>query len=878
MRIHSLTIDNVRAIEHLKIEQLPQSGVVIIHGDNEQGKSTLMDALNAVLNSKHSSNAKDIRALAPVDRDASPEVSAHLTIGPVEFTITKRWRGGKRAELTVLSPTRSNHTGGDAEEKLEQIKNDYLDTTLLETLFLRQDDLGDAVKAAGIPSLEHALNAGTGDEVIDTSEDDALMAAVEREYQRFYTATGVEKKSFSAVRKDWEKAAEVVESARKKVSDLSAHVDQVERIEAAKSSDEKDLPAAVSDRDQAMAELNAAQQLVLTASGKDEARDRAQSELDAAQKAVADRDELQQELVEAQNAVGEKKKALDTAQRKAEEEKKRIAELTAELDNAKNRRDKTTVAAKEARRTAQLVADSATLVELQRLVEQLDEIDENLSATRATLAGLTVTDDDVAKANQAAQALEVARGIRDLAVSRLELSAASDTDITVDGEPVAIGGNTTRVDLHDGLELTIGQVTATYHAGDGTESDPDADVRRAEQELTDVLDASGCETLDDLRAARDEAAETRATLDALTTRRADLLGGRDAEEVRARAVHLAAQFSDIELPETTLEEARDLVAEAEQKVEAADAAVRSAEAALKPWNAGEADRQLVRAAADHDNAQARALEISEKLDRQQDRVSSEDLAAAVAEAEAKLAQATEARDAAHAALAEADPEGKKICAEAAAARVNSLESRIHNADIELAGLRSYIEQAAGAAEDLEIAVSEEGALRRQLAGLERQANAAARLRDVLRRHRDVARARYAQPFVDELTRLARTVFGPDVHFELSQDLKITERTVAGATVPLGALSGGAKEQLAILTRFAIASLVARENDGTASPVPVVIDDALGSTDPQRLQRIGQLFTQIGGYAQVIVLTCFPQRYDWVQSEKVFAMNQLKQGR
>ena len=47
---------------------------------------------------------------------------------------------------------------------------------------------------------------------------------------------------------------------------------------------------------------------------------------------------------------------------------------------------------------------------------------------------------------------------------------------------------------------------------------------------------------------------------------------------------------------------------------------------------------------------------------------------------------------------------------------------------------------------------------------------------------------------------------------------------------LANLSGGAKEQLAILTRFAIAELVAESSAQGA--VPVFIDDALGSTDPE----------------------------------------------
>ena len=39
MRIHDLVIDNFRAIEHLELHDLPDTGVIVIHGDNERPES-----------------------------------------------------------------------------------------------------------------------------------------------------------------------------------------------------------------------------------------------------------------------------------------------------------------------------------------------------------------------------------------------------------------------------------------------------------------------------------------------------------------------------------------------------------------------------------------------------------------------------------------------------------------------------------------------------------------------------------------------------------------------------------------------------------------------------------------------------------------------
>ncbi|PQM48578.1 hypothetical protein C1Y40_01201 [Mycobacterium talmoniae] len=126
------------------------------------------------------------------------------------------------------------------------------------------------------------------------------------------------------------------------------------------------------------------------------------------------------------------------------------------------------------------------------------------------------------------------------------------------------------------------------------------------------------------------------------------------------------------------------------------------------------------------------------------------------------------------------------------------------------------------------------------------------------RHRDTTRLRYVAPFRAEIERLGRPVFGPSFEVEVDSDLRICSRTLEGRTVPYDSLSGGAKEQLGILARLAGAALVAKEDT-----VPVLIDDALGFTDPGRLASMGEVFDMVGAHGQVIVLTCTPARYQSV---------------
>jgi hypothetical protein len=137
-----------------------------------------------------------------------------------------------------------------------------------------------------------------------------------------------------------------------------------------------------------------------------------------------------------------------------------------------------------------------------------------------------------------------------------------------------------------------------------------------------------------------------------------------------------------------------------------------------------------------------------------------------------------------------------------------------------------------------------------------RARAVRLLRAVMVRHRDTTRLRYVEPFRAELQRLGHPVFGPTFEVDIDTDLCILNRTLDGCTVPYESLSGGAKEQLGVLARLAGAALVAKED-----AVPILIDDALGFTDPERLVKMAEVFDTLGADGQVIVLTCTPARYD-----------------
>jgi DNA repair exonuclease SbcCD ATPase subunit len=140
----------------------------------------------------------------------------------------------------------------------------------------------------------------------------------------------------------------------------------------------------------------------------------------------------------------------------------------------------------------------------------------------------------------------------------------------------------------------------------------------------------------------------------------------------------------------------------------------------------------------------------------------------------------------------------------------------------------------------------------------RRANAAKCLFDTMCEERDKANRAYVAPLKDKIERLGRLVFDPSFQVTIDDDLKITSRTVSGVTVPFDSLSGGTKEQLSLIYRLSCSMVVAKDG-GT----PVILDDALGYTDTERLKLMGAVLAVAAKQCQIVIFTCVPERYAFI---------------
>ena len=870
MRIHEIIIDNFRAIEHLELRDIPDQGVIVIHGDNEQGKSSILEAIKTVLNSKHRTTSKTIKAIQPVDRDVPISITLEATVGTVRFRIHKRFLKSTAAELQVIEPRPSNHRGLEAEAALAEILESHLDTSLLDALFMKQGEVEAGISAVGIPTLTSALNAQNGN-TEDATEDTALMEAVEKEYLKFYTNSGKANTRFLQFSKQVETLRADLDEANAEVAKLSSHVDRVKRLEIDRDQATAQLPKAEEELAGRKAELEEAQKVKAQATEILAQFSRAEEQLEQATGAQKRRKELRNKLELAQTEVEKAEAGQENLAQEASREAEEFLALSEKFEAARAAETLAVEKVKAARQSVAGIKNRDRKEHLTVMLGELDRIGQRLYELRSVQhSSVRVSQRDIDALQKAITEVDIQRTLVEAQQGSITLSASTPTDIQLGDDTVSATDAGTTVALDRELTVVVGDVTLVINPGK-TAAESRTDFESAEAALAELLDRLDVSDLDQLRERFTAQEQRDADIAELVREQQRMSGGAETTVLRAELEGLHVP-EDLD-PSISVDDAQTQLNEAEESRELAAEAHKHANAALDGLRSRPADKALTVF-----NAQLAALQrnlssAQVELDRAVAETSDDEVDAAVQRCAEALAGVRVQKQEIEQVLAKTNPDMAQRLCDAAEANVRSYKTAVSDATTELVRLEGLIGVAAGAKERLDKVKSALTAAENRFESEQRRAHAARRLFDLMVFYRDESRKRYAAPFADKLSRLAASVFGESADFDLDDELKISSRSIGPRTVDLANLSGGAKEQLAILTRFAIAELVAESSAQGA--VPVFIDDALGSTDPERLTRISTLFSDAGKDSQVFVLTCVPDRYNYVEVTQKHSIESLK---
>ena len=99
MKIQKVTLRNYRRHEQLEVSFAADR--TLIHGPNEIGKSSLIEAIHRCLFYRHKSRAAGLLERMQPRTGGDPEVTIEFATGGVQYTLQKKFRGptGSRAVL-----------------------------------------------------------------------------------------------------------------------------------------------------------------------------------------------------------------------------------------------------------------------------------------------------------------------------------------------------------------------------------------------------------------------------------------------------------------------------------------------------------------------------------------------------------------------------------------------------------------------------------------------------------------------------------------------------------------------------------------------------------------------------------------------------------
>lgn len=880
MRINRIRIANYKGVTASEVV-FDETGVTIVEGDNEAGKSSLLEALDFLLEYKSDSRHRRVVAAQPVGLDVGPEAEAELTVGGTRLTIRKRWIKSHETNLVIHGSPDQQLTGLEAHNRFRDILDQHLDQDLFAALRLAQ---GTELAQAGLANrtLSGALDAAVGKDVAGERED-SLWDAITAERSKYWTATGNSST-------DRRKLAESLESARADLAGLTEQSNQLED-DVEEMSRLKALIAELNERaDDHRTRVQEFQNdvdriLVIRQALRDGENELklTDGQLVLAQDRVNRRQQLEESLAERQGQLGTAQSAVTASDTAVTELATREIELTTARDDA----GVALAAAQDVHKAAaddrNLTRDLIDLELLEERLTKLDDAQQRLIKAEQGIDQAKIDTDLLIDIEHAHEQFLIANASAAEYAVALSIEALNNIEVTgthLDGTLEA--GSVTEVVTGDPVELTIpGQLRINLHPGAGA-GDTQHQKATASEKLRRLFEQAG---VADVAAARTAETDRQAAISAAQERSVEIKGLlRDLtqESLAAKVERLgdstrAAQDArpvnrllpaDLDAAEESLTVAADLVGQAEATLEAATSALNE----LRELKSAAAIKQSQKDA----NLQQAKRELGsavEALDEARKECPDEELTANLQTIKDQAAKAQEVVDAANARLAELNAESTEELFNNAAAALERTKGELRAADSDYTQLS--ISLRLRGEEGIAGAIDEAARLVEQLANehsrLEAKAEAAMLLHATFERHRALARERYAAPLRQEVERLGRLVFGEDVGIELDDDLRITSRHLDNKTIPFDQLSVGAQEQLGLLARLACASLVGVDDNEGA---PVILDDALGWTDPERVERMGAAINATGRQAQVIILTCTPKRYAAVGNATVVRLHNV----
>jgi DNA repair exonuclease SbcCD ATPase subunit len=865
MRLLRLRLANYRGIDESEVQFGP-NGLTIVEGPNETGKTSLSESIGLLFDYLDSSKHRSVDAVRPAHHDAGPEIELEAESGPYCFTYFKRFYKKPETTLTIKSPNPENHTGREAHERAQKILSETIDIDLWKALCIQQGEATQQANLSRQTSLSAALDIAAGGHQADPKEE-SLFDKVKEEYGRYFTERGSEKKELQEAQKaQAESETEVVsleKQIRKLEKDIIRAADLGLELERLKKQ-EHDLRGDLSDYMKSLDEIKSLETVLETARLKLES---AQKSEQTAKRDKAVRQDLMEAVSKAQKAhteLEESSKSSTASVKKSETDRKK-AQSDSLATEAQRKAAESLLNLRRA--DIDYFNNKLHLEQLKERKERIDRAREEAALSEEVLVKNSVDEAIMQTILKAERSLITAQAMLETGAPNVLLRGLTDLDFKIDDEHTTIAKDEERsLSVSDRVRVTIpGSLQMDLTAGSSS-SDLLKKVNEAKQKLGALCNNAGVSNTDEARQSFEARREAQQSIARRKEIEKENLRDLTYEELERKVIGLGKGVP-------AYPTARVLKPDLPPNPKSAKEELRSAEAGLERANAAweEARAELDSARKVRDTLRERYQKVRVELDLKADELqrAKDELSRSRGNAsddylESEHLKCTKAArkeednvKSAEANLCGKEPDRIRILAETAKGSLQTAEKKRAAAQQENTEVRTRLKVFGeeGLHEKLHTAQSHLNYIRQENKAMIRRASAAKLLYVTMTEERDKARRAYVAPLKEKIERLGRLVFNDSFEVEVTENLSIDSRTMDGCNVPFDSLSGGTKEQISLISRLACAMTVSK--DGGAA---LILDDALGYTDPERLKLMGAVLAKAGQECQIIILTCVPDRY------------------
>lgn len=872
MKIRAIELTNFRKfVGTVRVETIGDN-VNLLVGPNELGKSTLLQALNAVIFERARSTASHVKAFRHFVNQTVPEVKLTFEVAGKTWVIHKRFGGqGGKAVLTCIDGAVYEDEAAEAElQRLLGFTGGRGggEPGIWGTLWVQQGrPLGALVlNEQAQCTIQGCLEAQVG-LVTGGARGQRIPKAVREALGALENQRGPRGEFKSAV------------------DHLSTLEPEIVLLEAKAKSVSDDLAKLAASR----RELKHAQ------TGWDEGAHQAELQRERTKHNVAAT--VAAEIARARAAAKLARERADTTHRLLAERRKLISEVAAldaerktvlefvssarmirneaktALDNAEHAlaglHDNARSNSNESRRLERIrdaIALDTEIGQHQATLDQAETLNADILQLVEDISAIAATDQIVARIEDATTQLSAADAAANAVSTTVSFALHENAwqRVQVDGRALALDEKV--IALLESATIAIDGVGTI--AVEPQIKNVSALLKRrqdAQDSLAAALRAAG---VDNLIAARAQAAQRREHERSLTEFRKQLARlapgnaqkklspGLDALKAHIGTLRgrLKSEFQSLKLESLPQSEAlASSIAAARSEGDRLAVAIAAQEAALSGPKStlAEAETQL--------NSQEHLLtELGTKIGtRASDltvarRTRGDD---ALAEDAVQLARDAENKEQDHAVREKSQSES----VEAIDARIKRLEATATNhqraigtLNIEITRLTAVIQaqEGLGIEEQILSKQSERDRLAEVVHGYEQETAALRLLAETLETAEREVKNRYLAPVVQRVQPYLKMLL-PDSDMVFDEDLAIAGLRRDGLTEEYGILSGGTQEQLAVLSRIAFAELLLAQN----RPATVILDDALVFSDDDRIESMFDILMRAGENVQIIVLTC-----------------------